>query len=208
MLSDTVAAVRAPLYILLAAVIAMLLIGCANLANLLLARAVARQRELAVRAALGAGRARLVAQSIAELVPLMALGGAIGVVAAAWAIDAVAPLLPADLPRAETIALHVPVLMFAAAIMTAITLLVGAWPALEAARDGRSLARRDNRRAARADARSPGRRADRRDLVAGDRRDAADSKPRRVAARPSRVQPGAGLQPASRDSADEVPKRS
>ena len=148
MLSDTVAAVRAPLYVLLAAVVAMLLIGCANLANLLLARAVARQRELAVRAALGAGRARLVAQSIAELVPLMVIGGAIGVVSAAWAIDAVAPLLPADLPRAENIALHVPVLAFAAAMMTAIALLVGAWPALEAARSGLAAATADLSRGA------------------------------------------------------------
>ncbi|PYR36457.1 MAG: ABC transporter permease [Acidobacteria bacterium] len=148
MLSDTVAAVRAPLYVLLAAVVAMLLIGCANLANLLLARAVARQRELAVRAALGAGRARLVAQSIAELVPLMVIGGAIGVVSAAWAIDAVAPLLPADLPRAENIALHVPVLAFAAGMMTAIALLVGAWPALEAARSGLAAATADLSRGA------------------------------------------------------------
>jgi len=143
MLSDTVAAVRTPLYILQAAVLAMLLIGCANLANLLLTRAVARQRELAVRAALGAGRARLVAQSIAELVPLMGIGGAIGVAAAAWAIGAVAPLLPADLPRAENIALHLPVLAFAAATMTAIALLVGAWPALEAARSGIAAATAD-----------------------------------------------------------------
>ena len=136
MLSDVVATVRTPLYILLAAVLAMLLIGCANLANLLLARALARQRELAVRAALGAARARLVIQSIAELVPLLAIGGALGLVVAAWSIDAVTPLLPADLPRAENIGLQLPVLAFAVAMVTAITVFVGAWPALEAARGG------------------------------------------------------------------------
>jgi putative ABC transport system permease protein len=143
MLADTVAAVRAPLYILLAAVLAMLSIGGANLANLLLARALARQRELAVRAALGAGRARLVVQSIAELVPLLVTGGALGIVAAAWAIDAVAPLLPADLPRAENIALHTPVLVFGLAMVTAITVFVGAWPAREAARSGLASATGD-----------------------------------------------------------------
>src|SRR5206468_4032724 len=124
-------------------VLAMLLIGCANLASLLMARALARQRELAVRAALGAGRARLVMQSIAELVPLIAAGGALGAVAAWWVIDAAAPLLPADLPRAENIALHAPVLGFAAATVAAITVLVGAWPALEAARTGLAAAAAD-----------------------------------------------------------------
>ncbi len=82
MLADTVAAVRTPLYVLLAAVAAMLLIGCANLANLLLARALARQRELAVRAALGAARGRLILQSVAELVPMLVAGGALGLFAA------------------------------------------------------------------------------------------------------------------------------
>lgn len=133
---DTVATVRTPLYILLAAVLAMLLIGCANLANLLLARALVRQRELAVRAALGASRARLVTQSIAELLPILAAGGVLGVIAATWAIAAVGPLLPADLPRAETIGVQWPVLAFAAAMLAAITVFVGAWPALEAARGG------------------------------------------------------------------------
>ena len=145
MLADIVSPVRTPLWILLAAVLAMLLIGCANLANLLLARAIARERELAVRAALGAGRARLVMQSIAELVPVIALGGALGVLAAAWAVDAVVPLLPPDLPRAENVALRLPVLGFAAAIVTGITVLVGAWPALEAARSGIAAAAEGSR---------------------------------------------------------------
>jgi putative ABC transport system permease protein len=136
MLADTVAAVRTPLYVLLAAVAAMLLIGCANLANLLLARALVRQRELAVRAALGAARGRLIRQSITELVPILAAGGALGVLAAAWTIDAVVPLLPADLPRVENVGLHLPVLLVSAATLGVIALLAGVWPALEAARGG------------------------------------------------------------------------
>src|SRR5436190_11038857 len=79
---------------------------------------------------------RLVIQSIAELVPLLAAGGALGLLMAAWAIRAIVPLLPPDLPRAENIALHLPVLAFAIATVTAITVFVGAWPALEAARSG------------------------------------------------------------------------
>ncbi len=136
MLADTVSTVRTPLYILLAAVAAMLLIGCANLTNLLVARAIVRQRELAVRAALGAARARLIMQSIGELVPMLVAGGALGLVGAAWVIDVLVPLLPSDVPRVENIGLHLPVLAYTAATLTAITIFVGIWPALEASRGG------------------------------------------------------------------------
>src|SRR3954469_7272613 len=134
MLGDAVSAVRTPLYVLLAAVAAMLLIGCANLANLLVARALARQRELSVRAALGASRARLIAQSIGELLPMLAAGGAIGLVAAAWAIDVLVPLLPADMPRVENVGLHLPALLFTIGALAAIAVAVGVWPALQASR--------------------------------------------------------------------------
>jgi putative ABC transport system permease protein len=138
MRADTVATVRTPLYVLLAAVTAMLLIGCANLANLLVARALVRQRELAVRAALGAGRGRLISQSIAELVPMLAAGGALGLMAAAWIVAALVPLLPSDVPRVENIGLHWPVLAAATGTLIAIALGVGVWPVLEASHSGLS----------------------------------------------------------------------
>jgi putative ABC transport system permease protein len=146
MLADTVASVRTPLYVLLGAVAAMLLIGCANLANLLLARALSRGRELAMRAALGASRRRLILQSVAELVPMLVAGGAVGLAAAAAAIDAVVPLLPADLPRAENIGLDWPVLAVAAATLAAIGAFVGVWPALQASRLGVGAAAVDQSR--------------------------------------------------------------
>jgi putative ABC transport system permease protein len=136
MLTDTVSAVRRPLYVLLAAVGAMLLIGCANLANLLVARALARRRELAVRAALGAGRARLMAQSIGELLPMLAAGGGLGLLGAAWTLDLLVPLLPADMPRVENVGLHLAALFFTIAALAVIALCVGIWPALEASRGG------------------------------------------------------------------------
>ncbi len=139
-LADTVSAVRTPLFTLMAAVLALLLISCANLASLWVARALARQREFAVRAALGAGRARLVTQSIAELVPLLVVGGLLGLVLGAWAIEVMVPLLPADLPRAENIALSWPVLAATGCALGAISVLVGAWPAREAARTGLAAA--------------------------------------------------------------------
>src|SRR5262245_8063959 len=135
-LADTVSTVRRPLYLLLAAVAAMLLIGCANLANLLLARSLVRQRELAVRAALGAARRRLVLQSIGELVPILAAGGAIGLAAAAWILSLLLPLLPGDLPRVENIGVNLPVLAFTALTLALVGLCIGVWPALEASRRG------------------------------------------------------------------------
>jgi putative ABC transport system permease protein len=146
-LADTVDTVRTPLYVLLAAVVTMLLIGCANLANLLVARALARQRELAVRAALGASQARLVGQSIAELVPLITSGGALGILLGAWAVDALVPLLPPDLPRAENVAVSWPVIACGVLVVSVITVFVGAWPALEARRVGLAGAAADSSRA-------------------------------------------------------------
>ena len=130
---DMVAGVRQPLFVLLGAVGAMLLIGCANLTNLLLARGVARRRELAIRTALGASRGHLAEASLTELAPLLALGGVLGIITAAGVLRAVAPLLPVDLPRSEEIGIHLPVLAFSALVVIVIALLVGVWPALAAA---------------------------------------------------------------------------
>jgi putative ABC transport system permease protein len=131
---DMVSGVRRPLFILLGAVGAMLLIGCANLTNLLLARGVSRRRELAIRTALGASRGQLAEASLTELVPLLALGGALGVVTATGLVRAIAPLLPVDLPRTQEIGIHLPVLAFSAVVVLVVALLVGLWPALAAAR--------------------------------------------------------------------------
>ena len=95
-------------------VASLLLIGCASLANLLIARAVSRSSELVLRAALGAGRGRLVRQSLTELLPLLLLGGLAGVLLARLLLDFTVPLLPATMPRVETIDLDLYVLLFAA----------------------------------------------------------------------------------------------
>jgi putative ABC transport system permease protein len=139
LLDDMVGGVRRPLYVLLGAVGAMLLIGCANLTNLLLARGVGRRRELAVRTALGASRGRLIEQSISELVPLLAFGGVLGLLVATWVVRALVPLLPADLPRAESIAISLPVLGFTTVVVALVAFLVTIWPAVDAARSSVSL---------------------------------------------------------------------
>jgi putative ABC transport system permease protein len=127
---DVAKAARTPLFILLGAVAGLLLIGCANLANLLLARALARSRETAVRSALGATRARLIRQAAVEMLPILALGAITGVIGAQWAIAS----LPAALPRVEEIRISAPVLLFSGSLLFATALLVLIWPAIQATR--------------------------------------------------------------------------
>jgi putative ABC transport system permease protein len=124
--------VERPLLVLLGAVGFVLLVACANVANLLLARGSARHGELAVRAALGAGRARLVRQLITEAIVLGVAGGVLGLMVAYWGTEALISAKPADLPRLDQIGLDRTVVLFtlAAAIVTG--LIFGMVPAMQA----------------------------------------------------------------------------
>ncbi len=125
---------RVLLLILFAAVTLLLLVACANVANLLLSRAAAREREVAVRASLGARRGRLVRQMLAESVVLGLVGGAVGVGLAVAAIAATRRLLPPTFPRSADVGIDVTVLAFAGSISLATSLAFGLVPALRATR--------------------------------------------------------------------------
>ncbi len=124
--------VRSTLWLLLGAVSLVLLIACANIGSLLLARAVSRERELAMRMALGAGRGRLVRQCLTESAVLALAGGAFGVLLAMAGIRPFVALWPGTLPRADGVQLDWHVLLFALAASLASGLLFGLAPALRA----------------------------------------------------------------------------
>src|SRR5579863_2483227 len=134
MKEDMVGKVQPFLVVLLAAVGFLLLIACANVANLLLARATGRSREFAIRAAMGASHTRVVRQLLTESVLLAGIGGALGLLLADWGVKAVLAVLPGALPRAGEVSLDARVLYFTLGVSFVAGILFGLAPAMKASR--------------------------------------------------------------------------
>jgi putative ABC transport system permease protein len=131
---DLTSQVRPVMWALMGAVAFVLLIACANVSNLLLVRASAREREVAVRAALGAGRRRIIGQMLIESVVLAAVGGVGGLLLANVGIDSLLALQPGDLPRIETVSVDGAVLGFTVGATLLAALIFGLLPAVQASR--------------------------------------------------------------------------
>ena len=132
--ADLVRDVRPALTVLMGAVSLLLLVACANVANLLLARALSREREVAIRSALGASPGRLVRQLLAESLLLGVLGGVAGLLLGAWLLQGLLALLPAEVRLVAHVGLNPAVLAFTAAVSLASAILFGLVPALQQAR--------------------------------------------------------------------------
>jgi predicted permease len=154
----TVGKIRPALLVLLAAVGFLLLIACGNVANLLLARATGRQKEMALRAAIGASRWRIIRQLLAESAALAMAGSALGLLLAYWAIHVLTGAIPEasrfTLPRYHEIGIGVPVLLFTVAVSAITAMLFGLAPALQSSRPDLNAALKE---AARGSSRQGGR---------------------------------------------------
>jgi len=130
--SSLTGSARPALLVLLGAVAFLLLVACANVANLLLAQASVRVRELAIRTSLGAARGRLVRQFLTEAFLLSLLGGSLGVLGACLGVKGLLALAPANLPRLESISINLPVLAFALLLATGVAIGLGVFVAVRA----------------------------------------------------------------------------
>ncbi len=161
---DIAGVAQRPLVMLLGAALGLLFIGCGNLAGLLLARALAKSRETAVRSALGASRRRLLRQAAVELLPILALGSLAGMLAASWGLKLMIPWLPSALPRLDEVHVRLPELVLSGAVQFIIGGLVLLLPAMQTARTDLVGGLRENPRTSTA---APAKAAVRKLLVVG-----------------------------------------
>jgi putative ABC transport system permease protein len=144
--NQVVGQTRRPLLVLLSAVGFLLLIACANIASLLLARAAARRREMAVRAAIGAGRARIIRQLLTESLLLSALGGGFGLLLGYLGLEVMLKFIPPNVPRVQDVSLDTHVFLFTALISILTGVLFGLVPAWQASKVNLAEALKDDSR--------------------------------------------------------------